>query len=194
MQFHKTDDLAINHEWVIGFWRYLYIWLTSMIICVQLTRLQQSLSVEPGAWLYKHKCQCDCFAINHEQIVRFWWYLNKRLMFTRQKCWPKVKVTGSKFKVKNAIIETNVLAIDYEQMIGSWWYLFLWLISTSSCVQWSWSATAASSRAGTQFYEHPCPCDCLGYKTWIYCWILMILTKKIHIYETKNDPRSRSQG
>ena len=45
--------------------------------------------------------------------------------------------------------------------------------------------SVASSRVGVQFYKHLCPCDYSCYKTWIDSSILIILTNKIYISETK---------
>ena len=36
-----------------------------------------------------------------------------------------------------------------------------------------------------RLYKHLCQSDCFGYKSWLDGWMLMILTYKIDIYETK---------
>ena len=47
--------------------------------------------------------------INHERMIGFWWYLDIWLIFTRQKSWPKVKVTRSKVKVKYAVAPPSLI-------------------------------------------------------------------------------------
>ena len=38
---------------------------------------------------------------------------------------------------------------------------------------------------GARLYKHLCGSDCFGYKSWLDGWMLMTLTYKIDIYETK---------
>jgi len=117
-------------------------------------------------------------------MVRSWLYLHIRLISTRQKSRPKVRSKGQRSRSNMQLCKKS-WAINHERIIGFWWYLYIWSIYTSSCIQWSQSGTVASRRVEVRFYKHLCPCDYSCYKTWIDGSILIILTNKIYISETK---------